>query len=91
MGTTGATHTCPVVWYLLAAPGMAPGYKELCKTRNKMVIFPSDFLPLHLVWVRNSRKEKGKWGKQRKVIGKDTENTHTLDFAYVETRRKTII
>lgn len=37
-----------------------PRQKELCKARNKMVIFVSDFLPLHLVWVRNGRKEKEK-------------------------------
>jgi len=39
---------------------MAPDFEELCKARNKMVIFVIDFLPLHLVWVRNGRKGKGK-------------------------------
>lgn len=60
MGTILATHACSAVRYLPAPPGMAPGYKELCKARNKMVIFVSDFLSLHLVWVRNGRKGKGK-------------------------------
>lgn len=30
-------------------------------------------------------------GKQSKVIGKDTESTGTLDLAYIEDRRKTVI
>lgn len=50
-----------------------------------MVIFVSNFLLLHLVWVRNGRKGKGK------AIGKDIESTGSPDLAYIEARRKTVI
>lgn len=57
-----------------------PRQKELCKARDKMVIFVSDFPPLHLAWVRSGRKGEN----EEKAL-------RVLLTACIEARRKTVI